>query len=389
MNFLTSCHIKQLYTFCIRLFLLLLLFKINFVDAEEQLILPLMIVTDTVITGMRTDTPLRDVPQSIDIRNQQLIEDIGGLQRTDDIAKTVAGVNMTWRGNGGTNIPILNFRGFSNTSGYENSDFLKDGYRKLGSISNTMDLANIEKIEFLKGPSSVLYGKTENLGGVLNFISKRPLISQDQKFDFTMGSDDFYRGSLDVGAPLNSSKKALFRLNAAIETSNNWRDFAHHETKFIAPIFSYQFENGDTFTALLDYTKTRMLGDFGIPITEAFAKIPRTNYFQEPDFDRTSARSVNTLFEYEHFFLQDWSLTLGIASSWLNWSQNYTRFFSKRDPVTELLIDPLNAVRQPNTEHFEQEDRNIEMIVKGYFSLFKMEHDVLFGFFRRLLNDCL
>lgn len=329
-------------------------------------------------TATRTKTPLRDIPQTIDVRTQKLFSDIGGLQRTDDIAKTVPGITTTWNGNGGSNIPILNFRGFSNSSGYNSSDFMKDGYRKLSSISSTMDLANIEQIEFLKGPSSVLYGGTNTLGGVLNFISKRPLPQQRQHLSFTGGSWDFYRGTLDVGTALNAEKTALFRLNAAVEDTESFRDFANHQTQFIAPSFSYEFSNGDKFTALLDYTNTTMLGDFGMPITPAFAQVPRNNYFQQPDFDHTHAWSVNTLFEYEHWFNSDWKLTAGISTSWLDWSQNYTRFYSKKDALGQF-IEPLTAIRQPNTEHTAQHDRNIELTLQGHLNFMGMAHQVLWG----------
>ncbi|MFW5450238.1 MAG: TonB-dependent siderophore receptor [Methylophagaceae bacterium] len=370
--------LKTIFLSLSPLILLSLLVAVK-VRAQEIIDLPSMIISESATTGMRTDTPLRDIPQSIDIRDQQIIQDFGGLQRTDEIAKTVAGVNVTWQGNGGTNIPILNIRGFSNSSGFGDSDFLKDGYRKLASISNTMDLANIERIEFLKGPSSVLYGNTENLGGAINFISKRPVVGSHQQLKVTAGSDDFYRVSLDVGTALDSAEKALFRFNAAAETARSWRDFANHETQFIAPAFSYEFENGDKFTALLDYTNTRMLGDFGLPITQAYAQISSTSYFQEPDFDQTKAWAVNSLFEYEHYFGEDWLFTAGIATSWVNWSQNYTRFFSERDPVTDLFINPFTAIRQPNSEHVEQVDRNYELVLNGRISFLEMEHDLLFG----------
>lgn len=74
-------------------------------------------------TATKMDTPIRDVPQAIEVRPRQVIDDISGQQRVDSVAKTVAGVTIARTGNGGSNIPFLTLRGFPN-----NGVVLRDGY---------------------------------------------------------------------------------------------------------------------------------------------------------------------------------------------------------------------------------------------------------------------
>jgi len=321
-------------------------------------------------SATKMELPLRDTPQTVDIRNEQMIEDIGGLQRAVDVAKTVPGINKSWDNDSGAN---YNFRGFSNTSGYLNADFLKDGYRKHSASHTAMDMTYVERIEFLKGPATILSGRTNNLGGTVNFVSKRPRTSQAQRFDFTLGSYDSYRTTMDVGTPLNAKKTALLRFNAAIEDAASFRDVANHQTQAFAPAFSYDFDNGDQFSALIDYTNTTSIFDFGIPITPAYAQIPRSTFYQLPGFDHNHATALNTLFEYRHNFNDNWKLTTGISTSWNDWDTKYTRF------LYFPALGPLAAIGDPSSEHIKKNDMNVEAMMEGHVELANMDHHVLFG----------
>jgi iron complex outermembrane receptor protein len=321
-------------------------------------------------SATKMQLPLRDTPQTVDIRNEQMIKDIGGLQRSEDVAKTVPGVNKLWDNNSSAN---YNFRGFSNTSSYFSADYLKDGYRKLSASQTTMDMVYIERLEFLKGPATILSGRTSNLGGTINFVSKRPLPNPTQRFDFTLGSYDSYRTTLDVGTSLNAKKSALLRFNAAIKDAASFRDFANLQTQSFAPAFSYDFDNGDQFSALIDYTNTTSLFDFGIPITPAYAQIPRSNFYQLPSFDHNHTTVLNTLFEYRHNLNDNWKLTTGISTSWSDWDTRYTRFFNFP------ALGPLTAIADPSTEHNRKNDMNAEAMIEGHVELANMDHHVLFG----------
>lgn len=116
------------------------------------------------------------------------------------------------------------------TTGYLGS-YLRDGLKFSGySIS---DLADVEQIEVLKGPASVLYGRAQP-GGVINLISKKPLDTPMVSLDFTGANDDFARPEFDISGPLFTSR-LTYRLNASYQNDFSFIDFAKSHHFFIAP----------------------------------------------------------------------------------------------------------------------------------------------------------
>jgi iron complex outermembrane recepter protein len=315
----------------------------------------------------KIDLPSLEIPQSIEIRNRQLMDDLGGPLRVDDLAKTVAGVNQTWQGNGGTNQAMFNIRGFPT-----NGDSLKDGYRRLGGRQSTSDNAYLEQVEFIKGPTSLLYGNADSLGGQINFISKRPTPQNFARMNFGAGSFDFYRGSLDTGGSLNQDSSLFGRFNAAVETSESFRQYANHNTQSFAPALSYKFSDRDQINLLIDYTQTEMHGDFGLPVTPIYRSLPIWQYNQNPNFDHTSVWSLNTTLEYKHQFANKWQAMLGFSNGLNEWHQDYTRFTPTSNPYVVSW--------QPNTEHSLWSNRDIEMRMEGHASdWFDFDHHMVYG----------
>jgi iron complex outermembrane receptor protein len=176
-------------------------------------------------TGTRTDTPIRDIPQSIQVIPRQVLEDQKVTRLTDAI-RNVSGV-VEGVGFAGS---IDNF----NIRGFEFSSVLRDGFREPGDALR--ELANIEQIEVLKGPASVLYGNAEP-GGIINLVTKRPLSTPYYSADFSIGSFNYYRPSIDISGSLNPDKTLLYRLNTAYTNSGSFRDFVNSERFFFGPVF--------------------------------------------------------------------------------------------------------------------------------------------------------
>ena len=160
-------------------------------------------------TATRTDTPLRDIPQSIQVIPQQVIED-RQLTNLIDTLRSVPGISQADQAS--TSIyenPII--RGFS-ASG--SGDVLRNGVRTpYGAISN-FESATVERIEVLRGPASALFGQG-SLGGIINVITKRPLSEPYYSVEASAGSFDFYRGAIDLSGPLTNDQTLLYRLNLA------------------------------------------------------------------------------------------------------------------------------------------------------------------------------
>lgn len=131
-------------------------------------------------TTARTDTPLRDIPQSIQVIPRQVIEDQQVI-RLEEALSNVSSVSF-----GGTNEGT---GAFVDIRGFQGAPILLDGFRQygLGGNQTPVETANLERIEVLKGPASILFGEIQP-GGVINLVSKRPL------------SEPFYQAELQLGS---------------------------------------------------------------------------------------------------------------------------------------------------------------------------------------------
>ncbi|MBN4002747.1 MAG: TonB-dependent siderophore receptor [Nostoc sp. LPT] len=202
-------------------------------------------------TATRTDTPLRDIPQSIQVVPQQVIKD-QGITRINDAVRNVSGTSLgTGYGNSENGV---NIRGF-------NANSLKDGFATTSIFTNA---TNIEQVEVLKGPASVLYGEVEP-GGVINYVTKKPLSNPYYAANFTAGSYNYYNGAIDLSGPLTTDKNLLYRLNVSYEDSDSFRDLIFNKVFFISPAFTYKISDTTTLDFAYEYQKFDSNFDRGFP----------------------------------------------------------------------------------------------------------------------------
>ncbi|GAB4304291.1 MAG: hypothetical protein Kow0091_05890 [Geminocystis sp.] len=221
-------------------------------------------------TGTRTDTPLRDIPASIQVIPRQLLED-QNTTRIQDALQNLSGINK--RGNyGGTEAGGYLIRGFSLDGNFRN------GFRD-NNFFTGVDPANIERIEVLKGPASVLYGQVEP-GGIINVVTKQPLSTPYYSVDFSVGNYAFYRSSFDLSGPLTDDGSLLYRLNVAYQNSGSFRDFNFAERLLIAPVITWNISDRTSVTFDFEYLDNK----FRYYVGDRFADNQNTstmvNYFR-------------------------------------------------------------------------------------------------------------
>ena len=170
-------------------------------------------------TATKLDTPILDVPQSIQVLPRQVIDEQRALTLSDvfrNVSGFSPGVTSQSQRFGERNFI---FRGFTGNNYYTN------GYKDpFNGSSFTFGLANIDRVEVLKGPSSVLYGLGEP-GATINIITKQPLADWYASGALTAGSFGLVNPSLDISGPLTPGKELRFRLNAAYERQESFVDF--------------------------------------------------------------------------------------------------------------------------------------------------------------------
>ena len=231
-------------------------------------------------TATKTDTPIEEIPQSIEVIDRDVIDD-QRAERLQDIVNNISGMVP---GNGGL-VPFL-VRGFR-------AEILKDGLNYTSSVFLNMfieELTNIERVEILKGPSSVLYGNTAT-GGLINLVTKNPLPDFNAYAEGTIGNYNFYRGEVDISTPINKDKSLLFRIISSYLNSDSFRDFIYSEQVVAAPVMSWQINPGMKLTLKGEYQYIDQPNDFGIvAVGNKPADIPRSRNLAEPT-DKTTLKS--------------------------------------------------------------------------------------------------
>ena len=179
-------------------------------------------------TATGTATPLRDIPLSIQVIPRAAIED-RNVTDLGDILETVPGVGSETERASGADGGNFTVRGLS-------SRIYRDGIEAFTVAS--LGAADIERVEVLRGPASVLFGQGGD-GGLINLVSKRPLREPFYEFSVTAGSFDTYRGAVDLSGPLTETGDVRYRLNLSYENFGSFRDFVNGERLLVSPIVTW------------------------------------------------------------------------------------------------------------------------------------------------------
>ncbi len=242
---------------------------------------------EEVATATRTATPAKLVPQSIETVKASELTAFG--QPTLSEALTgIPGVNAS----GDTRFGGVTIRGFS-----ASNDFYLDGLRD--DMQYTRDLGNIERVEVLKGPAAVLYGRGST-GGIVNRVSKVPQKGQASSVSAQVGSFDSRRFAADLNG--EAGERVQVRLNLAQEDKESFRDDVTSKRTLLAP--SVNWEITDTLNWLVQYERNEhdRTPDRGIPGVDGRpADVPIESVYSDTrrDFIDDVAQSTRSRFTWD------------------------------------------------------------------------------------------
>ncbi|MGE5490692.1 MAG: TonB-dependent receptor [Actinomycetota bacterium] len=221
-------------------------------------------------TVTKTDTALRDVPQSIQVVPEEVIKD-QGMTSIAQVLRYVPGTSVNL-GEGGRDQPVL--RGMST-----NADFFIDGVRD--DALYFRDPYNSERVEILKGPSGMAFGRG-GAGGVINRVSKRPLEVPQNKADVTIGSCDAKRATVDLSDRI--SPTAGYRINAMVEDSGGFRQGYQLNRNAINPVFEFSPGAGTSLILSYEHLYDHRTVDRGISsLSGRPYNTSRETFFGNPD----------------------------------------------------------------------------------------------------------
>ena len=230
-------------------------------------------------TGTKTDTPLMDVPQTINVVERDLFF-LEGSRSLEDVLSNVAGVSPSV-GDGQRDQVYI--RGFVATN-----DEYVDGVRD--SETYFRDLANIESVEVVQGPAASLYGHG-SAGGIINRVTRKPSDTPVGELDLTFGTWGDERAELDDGGPLPFGHLS-YRLDAAVERSGGFRNQYFLERGHLSPSIAWSPSRDTRVLVQLDSLTDRRLDDLGMPALVGLAgsgfygttpDVPISNYYGSPD----------------------------------------------------------------------------------------------------------
>lgn len=253
----------------------------------------------------------KDIPQTIDTIDVQKYK-IYGSNDLSVMLQGTPGVSTSYdtRGDG------ITLRGFSADSG----DIYRDGIRESGQVRRST--SNIERIEILKGPASVLYGRSAG-GGVINMVSKYANFDSKSSVGTYIGSYDTYGATADINQVLNDNWAV--RLTGEYGEADSFRSGIDSKIEMISPSFTYKNDDETlTWTTQYTYDKLNRTPDRGPSYSNLPAGVSiKTGFAQDGDFIEDELQVIRTDLKYQ--YAPNWNFHW--ALSYRQAYQNFDNFF--------------------------------------------------------------
>lgn len=312
---------------------------------------------ENILSGL--DIKAIDLPQSIQIINHQVIEQ----QQATKLSDVVKNVNGVYVGSArGAAQESFWSRGYDMSS----NNMFKNGFRfNNGSIP---EVSSLERIEVLKGSAALLFGNVAP-GGILNMVTKKPLFENGGEINMQMGSNAYYKPSIDLYGPLN--KNIAYRFIGSYENSESFRDVVKKERYYINPSLLFKVTEKTEIVVQGDYLHDNWTPDFGTAIIgKKIVDLPRNTYLGAKwSNGQTRQASVSTLIKHE--FNSNWKLNFN--SSFQNYERNSKGTERIQPEANGDWARPLGQNR--NTEQLLSEQVNLQ----GNFYTGKVKHQLFTG----------
>lgn len=253
------------------------------VDAQDR--------ADVVVTGEqvrseqaspKSTRPVRDTPQTVTILTNKVIEE-QNLLTLRDVLSTVPGITFGAAEGGVAPSDQITLRGYS-----ASSDITTDGVRDSAPYSRS-DPFNLEQVEVTNGANSV-YNGSGSVGGSINIVTKRPQAQTAIAVQGGIGTDDYYRGTIDANVRANDL--IAVRLNAMVHQNDvPGRDVESYERWGVAPAVTIGIEGPTSLTLQYLHQEETNIPQYGVPYYKngvsngALPGIDRSDYFGYRNID--------------------------------------------------------------------------------------------------------
>jgi iron complex outermembrane receptor protein len=318
------------------------------------------------VTALRSGLKPMDTPQSVQVIGSEVIEQQQAI-RLSDVIKNANGIYIG-SARGGAQESFFS-RGYDMGA----NNMFKNGFRyNSGSIP---DVSGLDKVEFLKGGSALLYGNVAP-GGILNLVTKTPSFKQGGEVSMQMGSYSYYKPSLDIYGPLN--KSIAYRINGSYENAESFRDVVKSERFYVNPSLLFLVTDKTQITLQGDYLDADWTPDFGTGIIgKEILDLPRSDYFGAL-WSNGNTKSASASVLVNHDFNKKWKLNFNSSFQSYNRTQKSTAQLSNLD---NTAIYPIPGYWNRGLT----QNKNLEQIVgdqlslQGTFNTGSIKHQLFTG----------
>ncbi|WP_207553565.1 TonB-dependent siderophore receptor [Teichococcus deserti] len=268
-------------------------------------------VAEASAAGTKTDTPLIETPQAMNVVTRAEIEAQGSTSITDALRYTPGVISQY----GATDLRYdwFTVRGFTPPVRYLDGLRLPFGAR--GYSQPRIEPFGLERIELLKGPASALYGQSSP-GGLLNMVSRRPSQVAQNEVILQYGSHDALTAGFDSTGPLDAEGKFSYRLTALGRRADSQTQFLDERRIFVAPSLTWRPDAQTSLTVLAQYQ--RITSDGGgapqaLPVQGTLwanpnGRISTRRSLTEPGYDRYTGEQIMLGYAFEHRFDSVWQV---------------------------------------------------------------------------------
>ncbi|KAF6657404.1 ferrichrome porin FhuA [Enterobacteriaceae bacterium EKM102V] len=337
-------------------------------------------------TGTKTDTPIEKNPQSVSVVTREEME-MRNVTSVKGAFNYTPGVLTGNRGSSDV-IDALSIRGFSET----NTNQYLDGLKLQGdSFSEfALDPYFLERAELLRGPVSVLYGKS-NPGGVVALVSKRPTQETLREVQFQMGNDNLFSTGFDFGGALDDDGVYSYRLTGQARSQDAQQTMNKEKRYTIAPAFSWRPDERTRIDLLTYFQNEPETGYYGwlprqgtiVPITRADGreyKLP-TNFNEGEQSNKISRTTKMVGYSAEHSVDDTWTLRQNLRYADLR--TDYRNIYGNGLIPGTQIISRGSALSHEKLNQFAVDNQ-----AQAKFATGRVDHTLLLGVdFQRTRND--
>lgn len=314
-------------------------------------------------SATKTAAALRDVPQAVNVIPEELIRD-QAAHSLQDVLQNVPGVGLS---SGDGQRDQVTIRGFTAIA-----DQFIDGIRD--DALYFRDLSNIERVEVIKGPAAVLYGRGSS-GGLINRVTKKPQPGSFGELTLNLGSHDLKRVALDANGQAGDG--IAVRVTGAHEDSGSYRDQGFVRRTSIAPSLAAKLGANTQLLVQAEHATDKRITDFGIPSYNGrpVDVAPGTYYGSgNARRDDTSSSRVSSLtFTFDHRFSDSLSLHNVTRRYTYDLDRNNTQPSGTVDTATMTVSRSRGHVTREEDGWFNQTELSLRQTLAG------LQHDWLAG----------